>query len=137
MKTQTDINEVKLDGSDPQQQEITRDKKGRFIKGLSGNPGGTPVGTISLQARLRKRLIEHPEKADAIADGLIALAIGRELGAIKEAFDRIDGKATETHRIEGELPIKLIFVPVAQLENVNPALKLKASDKQDEDLYGL
>ena len=107
----------------PHQQDIHRDSKGRFIPGQSGNPGGTPVGTVSLVALLRKQLAEHPEDAKDIVKSLVAMGKTRELGAIKEMLDRIDGKVVETHKIEGELPIKLVFVP---------AKEMLAADKEEQ-----
>lgn len=40
----------------PQKQETIRDEKGRFIPGVSGNPGGRPLGSISLTEAIRRRL---------------------------------------------------------------------------------
>jgi len=109
-----DNNMLEIDNPEPY--VIHRDSKGKFIKGYSANPGGNPPGkVISLVALLRKQLTEHPEDAKAIVDSLIKMGKTRELGAIKELLDRIDGKVVERHRLEGELPIRLVFVPAKAL----------------------
>jgi hypothetical protein len=36
--------------------QATRDEKGRFIKGVSGNPDGKPVGTKSFTSKVREAL---------------------------------------------------------------------------------
>ena len=104
-----------MDIDNPKPQEIHRDSKGRFIPGYTGNPNGSQGKAISLVGILRKQLTEHPEDAKAIVASLIAMGKTRELGAIKELLDRIDGKVAERHRIEGELPIRLVFVPAKSL----------------------
>ena len=100
-----------MDRDTPNIQEPYRDAKGRFIPGHSGNVYGKPQGTLSLVGLLRKQLAEHPEDAQAIVEALVKMGKTRELGAIKELLDRIDGKVVERHRLEGELPVKLVFIP--------------------------
>ena len=93
-------------------------KAHQWKKGQSGNPKGRPPNPISLTALLNAKLAAHPELADALIDALVTLGRTRNLSqlqAIKEVWDRVDGKVAETHRIEGELPIRLIFVPAAEL----------------------
>jgi hypothetical protein len=99
-----------------QKERTDRDPKtGRFLPGNRANPGGRPKGSVSLTTLLRNRLAKNPHEAEEIVNALIALCKGKELGALKEAFDRIDGKPTETQKIEGEMPIKLVFVPAQEL----------------------
>ena len=94
-------------------------KKFQWKKGESGNKDGRPTGSISITETLKKFLRRNPE---ALEDIVIALIEEGRLGnmvATKEMLDRVDGKVAETHRIEGELPIKLLFVPANEL--LNPA----------------
>lgn len=37
-----------------------RDKKGRFNKGISGNPNGRPVGSVSITSAIKKELNKLP-----------------------------------------------------------------------------
>ena len=109
-----DYNDIKMTTSVPASQEIVRDKLGRYLPGCSGNPKGMPPGTVSLVGLLKKRLEEHPEQADKIISEFIRLGVKpnmTQLAAIDKLFDRIDGKVPERHRIDGELPIRLVFQP--------------------------
>ena len=90
-------------------------EKFQWKKGQSGNPEGRPTGGISLVERLKAYLRRNPGEAEAI---IVALVKEGRLGniiATKELLDRIDGKVVETHKIEGEMPIKILFVPAQQL----------------------
>ena len=94
-------------------------KKFQWKKGESGNKDGRTTGSISITETLKKFLRRNPE---ALEDIVIALIEEGRLGnmvATKEMLDRVDGKVAETHRIEGELPVKLLFVPATEL--LNPA----------------
>jgi len=97
-----------------QKQDIVRTANGRFAPGNSANPGGRLQGSVSLVTKLRRRLAEHPEEADKIVAEFIRLGVKpnmTQLAAIDKLFDRIDGKVPERHRIDGELPIRLVFQP--------------------------
>lgn len=90
----------------------------QWKKGQSGNPAGRPPNPVSLTAILNRKLAEHPEDAEAIVNALIALGKRpslTQLGAIDKIFDRVDGKVAETHRIEGEFPVRIMFVPAERL----------------------
>lgn len=45
----------------PENTGSNRDEKGRFIKGVSGNPDGKPIGAFSLIAILKQKLQECPK----------------------------------------------------------------------------
>ncbi len=87
----------------------------QWKKGQSGNPHGRPPNPVSLTAILNRKLAEHPEDAEKIVDALINLGIGKDMKAIEMNFERIDGKVVERHQIEGELPVRLVFMPAEQL----------------------
>lgn len=69
----------------------------QFPPGVSGNPNGRPKLTKLTEA-LREQLAETnpdaPEEtiAEAIAKTLIKLAIAGDVAAIREVFDRTEGK---------------------------------------------
>ncbi len=73
----------------------------QFAKGQSGNPNGRPKITKLTEA-LREQLAEEmpgaSEKtvAEAIARALIREALVGNIAAIKEVFDRAEGKAPMT-----------------------------------------
>jgi len=83
--------------------------------GESGNPSGRPKDSVSLVTTLKQQLREHPELATDIIQALITKGKSQDVSAIKEMFDRIDGKVVETHRIEGEIPVVLKFMPAREL----------------------
>lgn len=93
----------------------------------SGNLEGRPVGSVSLVERLKAYLRRHPEEADKIVARLVTEGKMGNIIATKEMLDRIDGKVAERHKIEGELPVKLLFVPaqeVLEIKEEDPAPKL-------------
>jgi len=69
------------------------------------NKGGAPKGNQNakkgamLSSRLRKRL-EERAKQDEIVDQLIDKACEGDLSAIKEIFDRLDGKPKQSIDLE-------------------------------------
>ena len=83
--------------------------------GQSGNPQGRGHNKVSIVESLKAYLRRHPEAIEEIVEALVKEGAIGNLIATKELLDRIDGKVTETHKIEGELPIKILFVPARQL----------------------
>ena len=98
---------------EPFQQQ--RDSKGQFTngrwkKGESGNPGGAPKGK-SITAELRK-LIDKGSNAEDIAKVLYKLAKAggvAQVQALRELLDRTDGKVTDTHKFEGDIPVSIVY----------------------------
>jgi hypothetical protein len=70
--------------------------------GQSGNPAGRPPGKPYLSDALRRLLEAAPEKLDGIAEVLLLLAMKGDLGAIRELWDRTEGKPQASVRVEGE-----------------------------------
>lgn len=65
---------------------MTRDEKGRFAKGTSGNPGGRPKDEA---ARLMREAISNKldkARAESIAEQLLAKAEGGDLKAVEQLF---------------------------------------------------
>lgn len=87
----------------------------KWKKGQSGNPDGRPTGSISLVEQLKVYLRRHPDDVEAIVAALIKAGKLGNIVATKEMLDRIDGKVAETHKIEGEIPITLQFVPAQEV----------------------
>lgn len=81
--------------------EVVRDEKGRFLKGTSGNPDGTgagrPVGSISITAEIKKKLLEIPKNQQKTVLDLLVNKIIRKAAVdgddqmIKQIWSYIDG----------------------------------------------
>ena len=50
--------------------------------------------------KLRKCLVQHPERLDRIVNQLVTQAELGESWAVKEIIDRLDGKAVQTTQME-------------------------------------
>ena len=86
-------------------------KPHRWKKGQSGNPKGRPIKPLSIVSLVKEHLENHPEDGEAIALALIHLAKAKNLWAIESVMNRVDGKVAEVHKLEGELPIRIEFIP--------------------------
>ncbi len=77
--------------------EVIRDKKGQYMKGHSGNPGGRPKNTLTtiLKERMMEDVMINDKwltTADLIVDQAIQLALEGDMQAIKWIFERVDGR---------------------------------------------
>ena len=93
-----------------------RSSSGRFIKGndagwqpgQSGNPGGRQKDILTPLLREFLNADNEAEKI-AVVKELIGIAKTKgmrgQVAALREIFDRIDGKVPETHKIESDVPI--------------------------------
>ena len=101
-------------------------KDTRWKPGQSGNPKGRPKNIQYLSEMLRDQLDQVPETIDGepntktwrdlICDSILRAAVkGNQPALTKELLDRIEGKVTDKHRIEGESPVRLVFVPAEEL----------------------
>jgi hypothetical protein len=68
-----------------------RDGKGRWKPGSTGNPGGYNRGGPKLRARLRRLLIENPERAQQAMLALLGKAEEGDISALKLLLDTADG----------------------------------------------
>jgi hypothetical protein len=88
-----------------------------FMPGKSGNPKGRPV-TRGLLVHLKSKLGELSEGQSAeevIAQRLVQLAVSGDLAAIRECFDRMEGKPRQsldlndvTKRLQGRTDAELL-----------------------------
>ncbi len=101
-------------------------KDNRWKRGQSGNPKGRPKNTVYLSEMLRDQLDQVPDTIDGepntktwrdlICDSILRAAVkGNQPALTKELLDRIEGKVTDRHHIEGENPVLIQFVPAEQL----------------------
>ena len=106
-----------------------RDSSGRFIKGndagwqpgQSGNPGGRQKDILTPLLREFLNADDEAEKI-AIIKQLIGIAkspgMRGQVAALKEIFDRIDGKVPDKHKIESDVPITIVYKLVERKEDV-------------------
>jgi len=70
----------------------------QFKPGQSGNPGGRPKGTVSIESELRRRLADG-EDGEKIVKGLVTQALRQALEGDYKFFnlilERIDGKIAD------------------------------------------
>lgn len=88
--------------------QVKRDKKGRFVKGCSGNPEGgpgRPEGSVSVTTAIRNKLAEVPKGKkrtylELLITKILTMAIGEgNTRMIKLIWNYIDGKPTERQEI--------------------------------------
>jgi len=93
-----------------------------YKKGQSGNPEGRPKDIIT---SLIKELLEQEVKGGKTHAQLVAEAIVKlsedslfkgNVSAIKELLDRVEGKVPDTHKIESDVPINIIYKQVGDRE---------------------
>lgn len=79
---------------------MSRDEKGRFIPGESGNPQGRPPKEQAVTDILRNTVDKQ-----ALVDKLLELAMQGDKQALLYAIDRLDGRPRETvHNLIENLP---------------------------------
>lgn len=91
----------------------------RWQPGESGNPGGRHKDTLTPLLREFLNADNEAEKI-AIIKQLIDIAkssgMRGQVAAIREILDRIDGKVPDTHKIESEIPISIVYKQVGDAE---------------------
>lgn len=75
----------------PDKQVKNRDEKGRFIKGVSGNPKGRPPLGHSITEAIRELMDEKPEIKKALGSKVIELALLGDMKAIRVIWNYLDG----------------------------------------------
>lgn len=84
----------------------------RWQPGESGNPGGKQKDSLTA---LLRRLLDANDEAEKTAIVKELISIARKPGqrgqiaALREIFDRIDGRVPDTHKIESDVPISIVF----------------------------
>lgn len=94
-------------------------KDTRWQPGQSGNPAGRPSNTKFISDYLKELLVKQAKtgeiNAELIAKALIELSKDPQargfVPAIKELLDRSEGKVPDTHKLESDVPVTIIFKP--------------------------
>ena len=71
----------------PEEHAETRNEKGHFLPGVSGNPGGRPKGSVSPITRIRQIFAEQPDAFEAFVASYLANEQNQ-----KHIVEMIDGK---------------------------------------------
>ena len=80
-------------------QDESRDDKGRFKPGYSGNPKGGPTNAKSISGHIRALLAESDGDktlAERIASKLIELALAGDRQAMDMVLDRMEGRPIQS-----------------------------------------
>ncbi len=111
------VEEVKenTENAEIKQKDKRKDLPQLFKPGQSGNPKGKPKGTYSFIPMLKRKLKEldgmtNKTKGERIVEELINKAIeDKDIQAMKEMFNRIDGMPKQTIAGDKENPLTLVF----------------------------
>ena len=84
----------------PEKQDGNRNARGHFEKGVSGNPGGRPRGSVGLSRRIQELMLtESGATGKTLADHLVEALVTESLKNpskmwpfIKEFLDRDEGR---------------------------------------------
>ncbi len=95
-----------------------------FPPGVSGNPNGRPKKGFVLTDVMRAMLEENPDIKKALVKKLLEVALQEvDVVAIREVFDRLEGKSLQTNEVE-------VFNPQPILPKPNDKIHTDNSDGQ-------
>ncbi len=85
-----------------------------FVKGKSGNQGGRPKASLSEALRLyisRNNPSDEQKRTyrECLIEKLVMSAMAGDLYAIREVFDRVDGKARQVIEGSDENPLSIVL----------------------------
>lgn len=114
-----------------------QDRRGRFTLGNKLTPEHFERSP-SLVTALKRYFRKHPDDADFVVKELVRIARRKgnqyQLAAIKEIFDRIDGRATETHKVDIDNQVTLLFAPAQEvLADPTPVVGLLTGAEEGEE----
>jgi hypothetical protein len=117
---------------------IPVNEDGSFIKGVSGNPNGRPIGTCSIVEAIRRKLKEKPTPDDKktymeyIVDKVFKKALVDESERILiDIIDRVDGKAQQNIKYE-EIAEDSVKSLADKLKSKDAGQRTKIIDLLDE-----
>ena len=98
---------IKPDLTGEQQKKDTR-----FKKGVSGNPNGRPVGSVSVVGEIKKKLLEcPPDQTKTYLELLVARYFKQTIQdgdtqLIRDLINRVDGMPKQSNELSGSLSLK-------------------------------
>ncbi len=69
------------------QKQVGRDRNGRYVKGVSGNPGGRPRGSRNAATMVAEALLEG--EAEALSRKAVELAMAGDAAALRLCLERL------------------------------------------------
>lgn len=127
--------------ANPKQEDIRDLQTGRFMPGKSGNPHGRPPREWSWSSLIESTADDYKEVKNGgkiqwkklIVRRLFTEAANGNMGAIREIFDRMDGKAAQNIQIGGmQLPQPITEALTKVLTPTDNELSNNDSDKETE-----
>ncbi|KKN33642.1 hypothetical protein LCGC14_0801810 [marine sediment metagenome] len=88
---------------------IDRVKPYQWKPGQSGNPNGRPPNVKYISEGLREYLEAHPDELKKMIAAAVKKSMAGDIQAFREVADRTEGKVTETHKFEGEIPVSIRY----------------------------
>lgn len=85
-------------------QQETRDKKGRFVPGVSGNPNGRPPKGHSITDMFKQMLDNTPEKKLELVEAIYNAAIAGDSAAQKMIWNYMDGMPQQKTDVSITIP---------------------------------
>jgi len=104
----------------PDTTEKEQKKDTKFQPGVSGNPAGRPVGSVSIIAEAKRVLRNDPERLKEIVEDLLD---NKKLRL--ELIRQIDGMPKQSHEVSGEIKAPLTTIII------NPVKKQKSNDTSE------
>ena len=121
-----------MEKHNPEKQEECRYEKGYapaqqsnwFKPGQSGNPNGRPLKGKILTSYLESELNKvdpndehHRTRGEVLAQKVLDMAMKGHGIALKEVWDRIDGKVTQPIGADADMPITIQLVPAMKQDS--------------------
>jgi hypothetical protein len=116
-------------------------KKYEFKKGVSGNPNGRPKGSLNLASILKVILESEHKRKDKntgevitkigsawVTESLFRKATNGDVAAIREVFDRVDGKVANTVDIGNKNDLPFRFQDKYSKEELDAINKIRYDD---------
>jgi hypothetical protein len=144
LKLKSGVDTMKVKPKKPKTKKPTTKKRTRkngggnlrepWKPGESGNPNGRPKGSRPWYVILRERFEDGKISQADVVDAQIKKAAKGNSKSAELIWDRMDGKAKETHSIEGQtkvIPLDMIDNPQLKEELLRAELdKLAAQNKK-------